>query len=442
MTRSTHTTLRTLERLARWTAAGMFAVSAGCGDGAGSAPNGETSRPVRADAGPSGHRSDGGADQATGPALYAVVSRVTLPSSGSTVIAVTDSLEPGELDTQDALEIPGFGAAHGTAELPGAFFVGSAEQPELTRYALAADGAFSRQDTLSLGAFGLAKAPRSVVFASATKAYAISPETYQLFAWNPQTMSVEREIDLGMLERDGFVPAWVFRAAIHDGKLFVPITWVRTEGDPSVAADSALVVVDVRTDDVTIVQEPRCGGLRAIFAAGSGDLYFSSTAGAPATWRRLYGEDGGSEACVLRMNSSRSAFDTEFLLRPSDLDVGAVAVDFSPAGPSHLIFQALDESIVPITAEVTAEELWSAAAWRFFSVPITALRDDPAPRAEPVDLPPSALNALRFEVDDRNFVPQIEADYSRTTIMDVTDPEHVVAGPTIIGSVGNLFRIR
>ncbi len=288
-------------------------------------------------------QKDGADAAAGGRALYALASRITLPGGiGSTLVAVTDSLAPGAVDTRRTLEIPGFGSAHGHRDVPGALFVGSAESPTFTRYDVSEAGALTKGETFSLAQYGLKAAPRTVVFASPTKAYAIAVESYQIFVWNPQTMTITRAIDLPALKRDGFLPMWVFQAALRDGKLFVPIGWARTGGDAGSAAESAIVTVDVTTDEV----------------------------------------------------------DTK------------------------------------------DTELWGAPAWRFWSVPITAVTEGAAATATQVKLPPSALNALRFEVDGRNFVPQIKADYSETTVVDVSDPAAVVTGPTIRGSVGNFFRVR
>lgn len=377
--------------------------------------------------------------------VYGVVSRITLPEGSSTVLALIDSMEPQRVDTSAALEIPGIAAAHGSPEVPGAVFVASAEAPELTRYALDPAGRLVAEGSFSLAAFGLSRAPRSVAFVSADKAYAISVETHQLFVWNPTDMTLVQTLELDSLERPGYAPAWVFGAAVEDGKLLVPITWVRTDdGDPGALPQSALVSVDVETDAIEVREESRCGGFRAIYASGQDGVLFSSSAGAPATWHHLYGERGGSPPCLVRLNAGEASIDGSFLLRPADFSPHPVAVDFSPGGPDHLVFQALDDSLVPTDA--TAEELWNAAAWRFYSVPASLLEGAESPDgtagALPLDLPPSALNALRFEVEERNFVPQISADYSETTLVDITDPVNPLDGPSITGSVGNFFRLR
>jgi hypothetical protein len=373
--------------------------------------------------------------------LYGLVSRITLPSGSSTFVAILDSLDPQQVDTSTALEIPGFAAAHGSPALPGSLFVASAEAPEFVRYGVSNSGVLTREGSFSMAAHGLSRAPRSVVFVSATKAYAISVETYQLFIWNPTEMILEQSIDLGMLERPGYAPAWVFGAALRSNELLVPVSWMRADnGDPGAAPDSAILSVDVETGVVSVHEEGRCGGFRAIYAAGASELFFSSSAGAPATWNRLYGERGGSEPCLVRLQPRGASTDETFLLRPSELSPHRVAVDFAPAGPSHLLFQALDESLISLDG--TAEELWDAAAWRFYSIPVSALQGEPGVTAEPVDLPPSALNALRFAVDGRSFVPQISADYSETTVVNVTDPARPSSGPTIQGSVGGFFRVR
>jgi hypothetical protein len=373
--------------------------------------------------------------------LYGLVSRITLPSGSSTVVAILDSLDQRQVDTNTALEIQGFASAHGSPALPGSIFVASAEAPELVRYGVSDSGTLKREASFSLAAHGLSRAPRSVVFVSATQAYAISVETYQLFIWNPTEMVLEQSIDLGMLERPGYTPAWVFGAALRGNELLVPVSWIRADdGDPGAAPDSAILNVDVETGVLTVHEEGRCGGLRAIYAAGASELYFSSSAGAPATWNRLYGERGGSEPCLVRLQPGGASTDETFLLRPSELSPHRVAVDFAPAGPSHLVFQALDESLISLDA--SAEELWEAAAWRFYSIPVSALQGEPGVTADAVDLPPSALNALRFGVDGQSFVPQISADYSETTVVNVTDPARPSNGPTIQGSVGGFFRVR
>lgn len=414
--------------------AASFAAATGCGEARPPSP-----APNPGGAADSG-APDGGAS-ATKP-LYAIASRVTLPSSGVTLVAVLDSLEPRPVDTNRTLEIGGFGSAHGNPAAPGALFVGSAEAPTFTKYTVGDDGALAKQETFSLMDYGLKSAPRTVVFVSETKAYAIAAEAYQIFVWNPQTMEVSHVIELPALKREGFQPMWVFKAALREGKLIVPVSWSRVGGEPGSAPESAIVVVDTATDQAEIQEEKRCGGLRAIFGGGNGDLFFSSSAGAPATWRRLYGERGGSEPCLVRMRAGEASLDGGYLGRPSRLNEGRLSVDFSPAGKMRIIFQALDEALFPIQPDSTPEQVWGAAAWRFWSVPLAAVEADAEVTADPVALPASALNALRFEVDGRNFVAQIKADYAETTVVDVTDPANVVSGPTIKGSVGNFFRVR
>jgi hypothetical protein len=376
--------------------------------------------------------------------LYVVASRVRSPEGGSTLIRAISSLQAGQVDLSAGLEVPGFGAAHGSLALPGAVFVANVEAPEITRYAIANDGSFQREGVVSFGNFLSGQAPRTIVFASATKAYAISVETYQIFVWNPSDLTITNVLDLGALERDGFAPMWVFNATIQGDQLFIPVSWARLGGDPGSTPDSAVVIVDTRSDELQISAEGRCGGLRAMFKSQANDFYFASSAGAPATWNRLYGERGGSSPCLVRWRAGQSAADADFLLLPSTLAPGHVPVDFSPAGPAHLIFQALDESLVAITPQVTPEQLWGSPAWRFWQVPIAVLETpvEGAGVAQPMALPASALNALRFEVDGRNFIPQVQGDYSTTVLIDVTDPLATTEGPSVVGSVGNLFRVR
>lgn len=385
-----------------------------------------------------------GSVQPGAPAQYALVSRVTTPTGASTVVAAINSLAAGSVDVKRGLEIGGQAAAHGSPMLPGKVFVASAERPEVARYEVSPEGAFTLRGMFSLATYGLTKAPRTFVFASPELAYAISAETYQVFVWNPSMMLVDRVITLpDRLKREGHTPAWVFRAAIRNNQLIIPITWVKQGADPGAAPQSALALVDTTNDQVTVLEEPRCGGLRSVFAAGEGDVWFASTAGAPATWNRMYGERGGSEPCIVRLRPGENVIDASFIARPKDIAQGRLAVDFAPAGRSHLVFQALDEQLFPLTPTSKPEEAWNAAAWRYFSVSATLLNEGAAPaQLQELAVPPSALNALRFEVDDRDFVPRIEADYSKTTLIDVSQPQQVTEGPTIVGSVGNLFRLR
>ena len=395
-------------------------------------------------ASPAEAAQDGRAVQPADSVQYAIVSRVTSPTGASTVVAAINSLAAGNVDVKRGLEVGGQAAAHGSPMLPGQVFLAGAERPEIARYEVSPDGTFTPRGMFSLASHGLTKAPRTFVFAAPDRAYAISAESYQVFVWNPSTMVVNRVITLpDRLKRAGHTPAWVFRAAMRNNQLIIPITWLKQGTDPGAAPQSALALVDMTTDQVTVLEEARCGGLRSIFAGGESDVWFASTAGAPATWNRMYGEPGGSEPCIVRLRPGENAIDTTFIARPKDIAQGRLAVDFAPAGRRHLVFQALDENLFQLTPTSKPEEAWNAAAWRYFSVPATLLNDGAA-LAQPQELalPPSALNALRFEVDDRDFVPRIEADYSKTTLIDVSNPPQVTEGPTIVGSVGNLFRVR
>lgn len=387
----------------------------------------------------------GGADAGAGAAnpLYVVSTNIqTTGDQWTTLIGTIDSLEPGVREPANAIERPDFAGVVASPLVPGAFFVSEGER--LTRFEIDPGGAFAEKAKMSFAAFGVSWLGMFVI-ASPEKAYAVDTDGAQIMVWNPATMTASAPLSLAPAVRQGFTIIYPLSAVVRDGKVYFVLSWLNRKEGRAVPA-SMLVALDSATDQVTLVEEPRCGGLRNLFETSGGDIYASGTDNFFAIHRRLYGEQAGTLPCLVRLKKGEARFDPGFLLKATDLTSAEIAGDFWAVGAGaneRILFNAFDTAIKPITPTTAYAEVGGAQAWRRMSVPVAVLDGKPA-QAEPVALlgAGARYGYAPERVNGRSFVVVPTTDYSRSPLWDVTDPKAPREGPTFRGSFGRLIRMR
>lgn len=128
--------------------------------------------------------------------------------------------------------------------------------------------------------------------------------------------------------------------------------------------------------------------------------------------QRVTGE--GPAACALRVRAGETELDPAYKVELAELADGRVAGGLAPAGKHALFFRAVEPDL-EIDADSDISGVWSDAVW-------TWQRWDLATdRVEPVTgLQPSAAGGLTYEVDGHVYAVDAEADWSASTLIDLT----------------------
>lgn len=396
------------ERRMRVGAVFLLAIAIGCGDDGSSELHDDHPH----DASTGDGDSDGGEPDASTPdddgALYAVVTQIFADDAANnqTYIVVTDSLEGGELSTDDGIELPGRAIGAGPAN-GGALFVGGDSGPTVTRYELQDDGTLEERDTVSFIGEGIATIGEyggQFHFVSEDKAYFFDGPTAQLVIWSPEAMTVLDTVPLTDLVIEGTTLTFSASPLVVGDKV---ITFAGWRLGPAVPSEVGIVVVDTTSDDVTVLRDGRCGYARD-GALGEDGMVYLATEAYGAAVHRLNAENAAAP-CMLRFDPDTLALDDAFAPELSALGDGAPTGSLTRGAGGSVFLRVLDETAFEIVADTHPRVLASAAAWRWARV---TLGDEPA--LELLDTEVSGGSVVMLELGDRSIAPMFVGGESTT----------------------------
>ena len=350
------------------------------------------------------------------------------------VVYVTDTIGPdASLDLETGSELNGRCVVQGED-----LFIGSADSPVLTRYAISEAGVPEETGRFSFAPAGLGSIstrPARFQFFSDTKAYLIDPANQQVVIWNPRDMELVGTFEIpGLSPPEGFTVRGIGGIARVGNQVIVPFWQVTT--DDVTAPRTAFAFIDGDTDSVTVDVVTTCGGPNWSKVTASGDVYFAQ--GGATVAAHIAGIPGTSPQCMLRVNSGQNEVDDSFVFSPNSYTGAPTAALLPGPGDSSYVI-AYDESLGPAPGGLDPTAVLFAPAWRLhfvdeIGVSTTATLVN---GVEPVAGRPTA-----FLIDDRTYLSLGAADFSSSTLVDVTDPQAPVTGATAPGVVESVFRLR
>ncbi|HTU61472.1 MAG TPA: hypothetical protein VMF89_23615, partial [Polyangiales bacterium] len=291
--------------------------------------------------------------------------------------------------------------------------LGGGEEPTVTRYDLSETGEFVESDeAISFQPRGTDFLGDTMVFVSDEQAYYFDAPNTQLIRWNPTSMEIEGEIDLSVTFKKDLTTIYDLKPLLRDdGTLLFPVTGRNFETDETFSA-TGLVVIDTDSDKVlSYVEDERCQGITWSALTSEGDLY-AATSPYYSVRQRVTGK--GPAPCVLRVRKGETEFDPEYKVELAELVDGRVAGGLAPAGKGALFFRAVGPD-VEIDEDSDVSGVWSDAVWTWQRWDLAT--DD----VEPVKgLPPSAAGGLTYEIDGHVYAVDAEADWSASTLIDLT----------------------
>lgn len=372
---------------------------------------------------------------AEGEPAYLIGTRIWDDTTTTSYFHVVPSLAEGTpIDVTRALEAPGAAKLFSAFDL-GWFAMGSGESPTITRYTLDASGALAPGESISLLGYGVTDLWDTLYFVSPTKAYYPDRDGAQLIVWNPTEMRVLGSVPLPATQREGYLPLYGYSPIWRGDKLLISVGWFDWDNNDSVLPETGLVVLDTATDSVLRFDvDARCGGVTWPTRAASGDTYLVSSAMAGAAHRlgRL-----PTAPCALRILADGAEIDPDYLVPLGSITSGTLVGEPMPADGEAMYLRVFDDSLAGPEAPAATWELTGQVAWRWW-------RWDPvANTAEALtELAPSTADVLWFEADGRVWGTETTADYSATTLIDLSNPAGPERGLTVPGFLHGITRLR
>jgi hypothetical protein len=368
---------------------------------------------------PSHPNAPGEASPSSEPS-YAIASTSFGPEGESSYVALVPSLGASTtIDYESVLPIAGGASLFGQSQ--GHFFgLGTAEEPTITRFDVGAEGVPIETGSLSLLAYGVANTwldPGLVPILSETKAYVIDSSQMQVIVWDPAAMRVTGSFPLEGVPLPGFEKT-LFEPdpTLRDGQLLIVAT--HGQGDAT-AQVSTLIVLDVNEDRlVRVARDERCGGLWDSVLDSRGDLYLA-TGVWDAAQNRTLGATISTAPCLLRVNAGETEFDPGYFVEMSSLAAGQTAGALVAGANDRAFIKVLDETGLGDIGADSFDEVWSGAHWRWWRLDLGS-----SAIAEPTgSLPPSAAASGVLTVNGTAFVRNASADFSQTTLLDMSGDE-------------------
>jgi len=382
-----------------------------------------------------------------GGPLYAITSVFVGTEGRTSYVATFGSLDVDTVDVRSGIEFPGNIVVESYG---GALYVGLAESPELVRYEPDQSGVLIETGRMSFASRGFTRYPFGSVIANAHRAFAIDSATLQIVAWDPTSMTIVDELDIGGFTKSGFSPEF-WTSSVHDSRLYVPVryaNWDQGAIDDSVV----LAIYDVETLDlVGVAEDSRCAsGGRPVFAS-NGDAYVVADG---RNWsRQLFAHVGHQTIpsnCILRIEAGQTDFDADYYVETRSLlgdDAGVegllpeIATEAIPptANGGVGFLQVFDPNLLPSSATVGADfAFWGQPAFPHYRFTV-----GDAPKLEIVGgIEPSVLGWAGSVTDGGVFVCR-GTSHEGCTVYELDESTNA-ATPlfAVEGAMSNLTRLR
>jgi hypothetical protein len=363
--------------------------------------------------------SAGGGPSPSSEPLYAIASTSFGPEGETSYVALVPSLSAStSIDYDRVLQVAGGASVFGQSG--GRFFgLGKGEEPTITRFDVSADGVPVEAGTLSLLAYGIANTwidPGLVPILSETKAYVIDSSQMQVIVWSPSTMTVTGSFPLEGVSLPDHETLFEPDPTLRDGQLLIGA--LHNRGDVT-ATVSTLVVLDVESDRlVRVARDERCGGLWDSVLDSRGDVYLA-TGVWDAAQNRTLGDAISGTPCLVRVKAGQTEFDPEYFVEMSTFAAGRTAGALVGGARDQAFIKVLDEAGLGEIGAESFDDVWSGAHWQWWRIQLGSSAAAEATGS----MPPSAAASGMLSVDGTAFVRNAAADFSETTLLDMSGGE-------------------
>jgi hypothetical protein len=367
--------------------------------------------------------------------LYAVLSTISGDTNSSSYVSLVPSLAEGEVrNLEKSVELSGARYMFGVDGKPSLYVLD--DSASLTRYDLSEDNTLVKGPVLSFAAYGVTTGSTegSVFFVSDTKAYLLDDVSLQAVIWDPSKMLASKSIDLSGLRRDMWTTYFDYLPKRRGDQLVLAAYYLDESFSTSLREVTA-AIIDLNTDQARLLSDKRCGGFSTSVLTNAGDIYFASDPYLGAL-HRLGGEAASPAGCILRIVNGQEVFDPSYFAEVTSLAAG-FGGGIVPGPGNSAFLRIYNEQIVPIGPSTSAFDVYANASWQFWRIELGSSQ-----RGTPTTLAPGAGTVRVFNLDGRSYATNAGADYSTTSLVDMSQPEGPREGVRVPGIVAGLVRVR
>jgi hypothetical protein len=297
------------------------------------------------------------------------------------------ALDGGLIDNDNAIEIPGNGVLLASGA---SVFAGLAEEPTWVRYTADGSGKLEETGRLSLLDYGVSGIDYGNAIVNDELAVSVLSGPALAVVWNPKTMEVLREVDLGHLVVDGYgLEVWTTVA--HAGLVYIPGRWADWEAGKIRPGSSTTIIDPEKGEVVGVAEDDRCTSAGRVIFDAEGYAYVMGDGRNYSA--QMYANLAGKTApenCLLRLAPGQADYEQDFFYTiPSltgglesitELDTGAQGSGF---GFTKMFYpDELPEEVKPVDFE-----FWSYPAHKMWRIELA----DPPVAREVDGLPYSAI---------------------------------------------------
>ncbi|QSQ26368.1 hypothetical protein JY651_16150 [Pyxidicoccus parkwayensis] len=355
--------------------------------------------------------------------LYAVIAQVSADNESQSYIALTDKVDlTAPLSLENAIEVPGRALGFGIAK-SGSLYVGGSDGATITRYDLNSSGKLEPKSTVSFAGKGVASIgeyQNQVQFVSSTKAYYFDGRTSQVIVWNPSDMTLTNAVAINNLAIEGATTTFASHP-VRVGDLIIAAVGWRPSASVGITKQAGVVVVDTKTDAVSLVTDNRCGYVRDGVLGSDGKVYLATEAYGAAVYRVAGGDT--PVPCLLKFDPATKSFDKDFYRELSSFTGGAATGSLLPGPTGTAYLRVLDESVYTVAPGTHPRAVASAQAWTWWQLNLSTLA---ATKVE--KLPASTGSSFLFNVaDNRVLFTEFTNSSSQTNLRDLSNQSGTVA---------------
>jgi hypothetical protein len=359
-----------------------------------------------------------------------VTSTIVFNNDGqNTYVSLLPNLDTQNVDLRQAREFSGWSGIWGHQ---GKLFVSDGESPEMTRFAVAADGAMIDEGKLSF--FNAGAQFADSVFVGSDKAYVFADDG---IVWNSQSLAITGSFALPLVsDRAGgmtYSGLGTGRGLVVRGnRAYVAASWANWE-EYAVSEDSLIIVIDTDTDQVIATLSAPCPYLDVGTLDDAGNVYFSN-------WVYSLGPtllDGKKPACAVRLRPGEDQLDPDWSLTFAEVTGGREAAALRFVGGRKALISVYHDEEATIDANTDPASLADSAHWRFWLLDLDTLAAAPIP-----DIGAHAGGFATARIDGRTFLMVPSEDYASTSVYELSVDLTAVPRWSVSGWATELFALR
>jgi hypothetical protein len=208
--------------------------------------------------------------------------------------------------------------------------------------------------------------------------------------WNPRSLEIVGEIDLGHLEREGY-PLEVWTTVAHNGLVYIPGRWSDWDGERIYPGVSLTIIDPTAMKVVGVAEDDRCasGGRPVFDEAGYAYVMGDGRNYAIQMFANAAGETAPTN-CLLRIAPGETEFEENYYYAIPSLTDGRESISEleTASTASGIAFSMVfHPDKLPEGVEPVDFDFWDVPAHKLWRIELA----DP-PSAEPVDgIPFSAI---------------------------------------------------